>query len=68
MEKTEVYRDFTISWQEPLLTTAQWTANVASEHRHLYALMGHPGAEIIGGGTRDEMIVAAKKYIDSLLG
>jgi hypothetical protein len=68
MEKTEVYGGFTISWQEPPLTTAWWTANVASEDRHLYALMGHPGAEIINGGTRDEMIVAAKRYIDSLLG
>jgi hypothetical protein len=67
MEKTEVYRGFTIVWQEPPLTTAAWTANVASEHRHLYSLMGHPASEIIDGHTRDEMLVKAKKYIDNLL-
>jgi hypothetical protein len=66
MEKNEAYRGFTITWQEPPLTTAYWTANVASEHRHLYVLMKHPGAEIINGRTRDEMLDAARKYIDRL--
>jgi hypothetical protein len=29
------YRGFTISWQKPPLTSAQWTANVASESPQL---------------------------------
>lgn len=68
MNKTEVYKGCTISWQEPPQTSAKSTANVASEDHHLYALMGRHGAEVIDGGTRDEMIVEAKKYIDELLG
>ncbi len=68
MTKTEVYRDFTISWQEPPLTSANWTANVASEDRHLNGLMRRHGAKVIEGRTREEMIVNAKKYIDNLLG
>ncbi len=68
LNKTEIYQGFTISWQEPPTTAAYWTANVSSEDRRLYALMGHPGAEVIKGSTRDEMIRAAKTYIDNLLG
>ena len=48
--------------------SATWTANIASEDRHLYALMGGRGAKIIDGRSRDEMIAAAKIYIDELLG
>jgi hypothetical protein len=67
MTKTEVYRGFTISWLEPPLTSANWTANVASEHQHLNDLMRRHGAEVIEGRTREEMFVNAKKYIDILL-
>jgi hypothetical protein len=68
MTKTEVYKGFTISWQEPPLTGANWTANVASEHPHLNNLMRRHGAEVIEGRTREEMIGNAKRYIDNLLG
>lgn len=68
MNKDETYKGFTISWQEPPLTSAKWTANVASEDPHLYALMGQHGAKVIDGQTRDAMIAAAKRYIDELRG
>jgi hypothetical protein len=67
MNKVENYRAFEIAWLEPPLTSATWTANVASNDAHLYALMGGRGAKIINGRTRDYMISAAKKYIDDLL-
>jgi hypothetical protein len=66
MEKNEVYRGFTITWQEPPLTTAWWTANVASEHWHLSTLMKHPGTEVINASTTNEMLDTARKYIDGL--
>jgi hypothetical protein len=68
MNKTELYKGFTISWQEPPQTSAKWTANVASEDRRLYDLMGRKGAEIIDGNTRDEMLIKARQYVDKLLG
>jgi hypothetical protein len=66
MNKTEAYKGFTISWQEPPQTGAKWTANVGSEDRHLFILMGK--VVVIDGGTRGEMIAEAKKYIDKLFG
>jgi hypothetical protein len=68
MNKEEVRRGFSIFWQEPPATTGGWTANVASENPRLNLLMGHHGAEIIVGRTRDDMIAKARKYIDELLG
>jgi hypothetical protein len=68
MTKTDVYRGFTISWEEPPQTSAYWTADVASEEARLNALMRRHGAEVINGSTRDEMIANARKYIDALLG
>jgi hypothetical protein len=68
MNKTELYKDFTISWQEPPQTSAKWTANVASEDRHLYELMGRHGAEVVDSSNRNEMLGNAKRYIDKLLG
>jgi hypothetical protein len=65
--KTEDYRGFTISWQEPPITSAQWTANVASESPQLYALMARNGAQVIDGHDRDDMLATSKMYIDSLL-
>lgn len=50
------------------MMSATWTANIASEDRHLYALMGGRGAKIVDGRSSDEMIAAAKTYIDGLLG
>jgi hypothetical protein len=65
--KSMDYRGFTISWQEPPLTSAQWTANVASESPQLYALMTRSGAQVIDGHDRDDMLATSKMYIDSLL-
>jgi len=68
VNKTELYKGFTISWQESPQTSAKWTANVASEDCHLYDLMGRHGAEVVDGNNRDEMLVNAKRYIDKLFG
>ncbi len=68
VNKTEDYRGFTICWQEPPQTSAKWTANVASDSPHLFALIGGNGSKVIDGRTRDHMIANAKRYIDSLLG
>jgi hypothetical protein len=65
--KSMDYRGFTISWQEPPLTSAQWTANVASESPQLYTLMARSGAQVIDGHDRDDMLATSKMYIDSLL-
>jgi hypothetical protein len=65
--KSEEYKGFTISWQEPPITSAKWTANVATNSPSLFALTGRNGAEVKDGRTRDEMIAEAKKYIDGLL-
>ena len=46
----------------------QWTANVASDQPNLLALMKQNGSKVIEGRDRDDMIAAAKKYIDGLLG
>jgi len=64
--KSEPYRGFTISWQEPPVTSAKWTANVASDSMQLNALTGRNGAAVIDGRTREEMLAAAKKYVDDL--
>jgi hypothetical protein len=61
------YRGFIISWQEPPMM-GRWTANVASDLPNLCALMGQNGAKVIDGRDRDDVIAAAKKYIDGLLG
>src|SRR5271163_4674595 len=66
INENENYRGFTISWQEPPLTGAKWTANVASESPHLLNLMGRNGSEVIDSRTRNEMLAEAKKYIDGL--
>jgi hypothetical protein len=65
--KSMDYRGFTISWQEPPLTSAQWTANVAAESPQLHALMARSGAQVIDGHDRDDMLATSKMYIDSLL-
>ena len=68
MNKSEDYRGFIISWQEPPITSAEWSANVATDDRSLFALMGRNGPKVINGRTRDEMIADARQYIDDLLG
>lgn len=65
--KNENYRGFIISWQEPPMMGSRWTANVATNSPNLFTLMGRNGAKVIDGRNRDEMIAAAKKYIDGLL-
>lgn len=65
---TENYRGFVITWQEPPLTGAGWSANVATESPRLFALMGRPSAKVIRGRARGEMIAEARAYVDSLLG
>jgi hypothetical protein len=65
--QSEAYRGFLISWQEPPLTGAKWTANVATESVQLLNLMGGNGATVIDGRSREEIILMAKGYIDDLL-
>lgn len=62
---TENYRGFTISWEEPGVADATWTANVTSRAVHLAALLRR-GVEIIEGPDRGQMIANSKRYIDSL--
>lgn len=64
--KEETYRGFQISWQEPPVN--KWTANVASESLSLMHLMKQNGSKVIEGRDRNDMIAAAKKYIDGLVG
>ncbi len=67
--KDENYRGFIIAWQEPpMLGNTKWSANVATDSLSLAALMKQSGSKVIEGRDRDDMIAAAKKYIDSLLG
>jgi hypothetical protein len=47
--------------------TDAWRANVATNQPNLLRFMGN-GSKAIEGRDRDDMIAAAKKYIDSLLG
>jgi hypothetical protein len=65
--KSKDYRGFVISWLEPPLTGAKWTANVASDSPQLYALIGGGGAKVIDGRTREDMLANARTYVDSLL-
>lgn len=64
--KEETYRGFQVSWQEPPVN--KWTANVASESLSLMRLMKQNGSKVIEGCDRNDIIAAAKKYIDGLLG
>jgi hypothetical protein len=65
--KSMDYRGFIISWREPAMTSAKWTANVTSETPSLFALMGRNGAQAIDGRDRYDMLATAKMYVDSLL-
>lgn len=65
--KDETYKGFQISWQEPPVY-GRWQANVASESLSLMHLTKQNGSKVIEGRDRNDMIAAAKKYIDSLLG
>ncbi len=65
IERNESYKGFVISWIEPPLTSASWTANIASESRELQDKIG-PSAEVIDAPTRHEMVAAAKRFIDNL--
>ena len=67
VKETKGYKGFTISRQEPPLTSARWTANIESESAHLAAFLRH-GVEIMDGSNRVDMIARAKRFIDSLFG
>jgi hypothetical protein len=66
VEKADDYRGFVITWQEPPLTSAKWTANVSSNDPRLFALT--KGNAIIDGRTREDLLTTAKQYIDGFLG
>jgi|HubBroStandDraft_6_1064221.scaffolds.fasta_scaffold492582_1 hypothetical protein len=65
-DKSDDYKGFIISWDEPPMFPDAWRANVASESLSLLALMKQSGSKVIEGRDRDDMIAAAKKYIDGL--
>ena len=65
--QTENYRGFVISWQEPPITSAKWTANVATNSRSLLILMGGGGSKVIDGRDRTEMLANAQRHVDNLL-
>jgi hypothetical protein len=67
-DKTEDYRGFVISWDEPPMIGGIWNANVATDSPQLFALTRRNSAEVIQAQTRDEMLAKAKQYIDRLLG
>jgi hypothetical protein len=62
---SEQYRDFTITWQEPPLTGAKWTANIVTDDRRLLLLLSR--AEVIDGISKRDMLVKSQRYIDDLL-
>jgi hypothetical protein len=62
--KTEIYRGFEISWQEPPMTGAAWSANIATNDRQLLEMIGRSGAKVIQSPTRDEMLASAKATIN----
>jgi hypothetical protein len=64
--RTENYRGFVIAWQEPPITSAKWTANVATDSARLLSLISGAGSKVIEGRDRDEMLANAQRYIDSL--
>ena len=66
MERRKEHHGYTISWQEPPLTSAEWVVNVASYDRGLQDRIGK-GAKVISGQTRDDAIANAKTFIDGLL-
>jgi hypothetical protein len=65
--RTEEYRGYQITWQEPPMSGANWSANVATESAFLFALMRRNSSKVIQGRTRDDMLAEAKAYIDTLL-
>lgn len=67
MHRTEIYRGFEISWEDPPLTSDRWTVNIASNDPPLMAMLGS-SAKVIDAATRDETIAKAKRSIDHLLG
>jgi hypothetical protein len=50
------------------MTSAGWSANVATDSARLSALMGNrPMTKVIMGRTLEEMMAEAKAYVDTLL-
>jgi hypothetical protein len=66
--RTESYRGFLISWEDPPLTGAKWTASIATESANLLNLMGGNGAKVIDGLNANNMLAKARDCIDGLLG
>lgn len=65
--RKELYRGFEITWQDPPLTGAAWTANIASEDRRLFQVLGSSGSKVVQMPTFDEMLASARASIDILL-
>jgi hypothetical protein len=57
---------YTISWQEPPLTSAQWDFNSASADPDLQARIGR-SAHVIAAPSREHGLMMAREYIDGLL-
>jgi hypothetical protein len=66
-DKSQDYKGFIVSWDEPPMYADAWRANVATNEPHLLRFMSG-GSKVIEGRNRDDMIAAAKKYIDGLPG
>jgi len=60
------YRGFFIFWRKPL-NSGKWTAGITSGSPSLFPAIEPSGARVIGGHSRDDMLVNAKLYIDGML-
>ncbi len=65
-ERTEAYKGFIITWQEPPLTSARLEANITSEERRGFTLIGGRAVPV-EGRTHKDMLAKAKQCIDELL-
>jgi hypothetical protein len=59
-------RGFVCSYQDPPAHSAYWQGNVAGTTPALQGLIGI-GSYVVIGGTRDQLIKAARAYVDKLL-
>lgn len=67
MALTEVTdRGFVCSYQDPPAHSAYWQGNVVGTTPALQSLIGN-GSYVVIGGTRNQLINAARAYVDQLL-
>ena len=59
-------RGFVCSYQDPPAHSAYWQGSVAGTTPVLQGLIGS-GSYVVIGGTRDQLINAARAYVDQLL-